>query len=373
MKVLTKNPNNKLEEKFKYFENSGVSIFTCDCFCYALVINQFLTEITAMSEIDQRLKELVRIIQNIQANTNDSKQKRKRRKALGELWELLVNYKYFPYLRTSLWNQYGQQLGNAFEECFEDTKAKVGLQIPDKIDDYNSQRAKIWTWFCNIFRFRFIDYKNDYLKIKKSTIKGKRVIIFTESLDKPIKKNQDSKDNSTLLDLIKAKDEKIPLSLQLIEIINQDPYGIFSRCHIKNKPQGNYQAIALAYASGKSWKEIEQEINITFGTITSFFKRRNNYFKPFFKEYLLGEFKVSKKTQKKLFKDKNSKIKKIFFKKDKLKIINFQDLILYKIESKSWSEILKKLNNKVTGRDLIYFFLDHIQKLSDIFEEEFSL
>lgn len=370
MHRLIINPNYKNDIKFNNFGHFLNNVSLPNSFCYILKMSYLSETIMTMDEIDLRLKELAETIKQI--NSNTPKQKRQKRKAIGDLWELLVNNKRFHFCRIGLQNKQGQQLGKSFDECFNDSLAKVALEITEKIDNYDSQSGSVWNWFRFLLEKRFIDYKNDYLKINKHMVKGEKIIIVNQSLYTQVTTHKgDRQDNLTYLDLLFTEDQKKPLSVQLIEIIQQDKGYIFSGHHIEDKPHANYKDIAIKRVQGKSWKEIGQEMNISVGAITPFFTRSHKFFKPIISEYLFGEVRVSKATQDVVIADINNKMKKTIPGSKGTNILTFQELMLLKLEQKSWENILKKINNAVTYKELVYFYLKTINKLS-IFDKEFN-
>ncbi|MEL6929060.1 MAG: hypothetical protein AAFO95_10525 [Cyanobacteria bacterium J06600_6] len=62
--------------------------------------------------------------------------------------------------------------------------------------------------------------------------------------------------------------------------IAQDPQGIFSATHIRNRPDANFTSISLAKFSGQSWENISLELDIPIGTLSSFYNRWCRRFAP---------------------------------------------------------------------------------------------
>ena len=68
--------------------------------------------------------------------------------------------------------------------------------------------------------------------------------------------------------------ENRPLLSELIyQCIEEDANNIFKSTYIKNKPNANFQVIALARGAGKSWEQISEELDISIPTLSSFFQR----------------------------------------------------------------------------------------------------
>ncbi|MEB3281275.1 MAG: hypothetical protein VKK42_20365 [Lyngbya sp.] len=93
-------------------------------------------------------------------------------------------------------------------------------------------------------------------------------------------------------DLERALEKQQPLtpspglSMQLREVLEEDPNNFFKKQHIRERPDANFRAIALAVIAGKSWKEISVEFDLPIGTLSSFFGRTCRKLAPTFKEYL---------------------------------------------------------------------------------------
>ena len=68
--------------------------------------------------------------------------------------------------------------------------------------------------------------------------------------------------------------EKQPFLSELIyQYIEEDANNVFKSTHIRNKQNANFQFIALARFSGKSWEQISEELDVTIPTLSSFFQR----------------------------------------------------------------------------------------------------
>ncbi|WP_414582279.1 hypothetical protein [Scytonema sp. PCC 10023] len=71
------------------------------------------------------------------------------------------------------------------------------------------------------------------------------------------------------------------------ECIEEDADKIFQRKQMRNRPDANFRAIALATMSGKSWEEISAQFGrIKVAALSNFFQRCCRHFAPKFREYL---------------------------------------------------------------------------------------
>ena len=75
------------------------------------------------------------------------------------------------------------------------------------------------------------------------------------------------------LENIKQRETKPFLSELVYQCIKDDVNNIFQTTHIKNKKNANFQVIALARFSGKSWEQISEELAVPIPTLSSFFQR----------------------------------------------------------------------------------------------------
>lgn len=72
-----------------------------------------------------------------------------------------------------------------------------------------------------------------------------------------------------------------PDLLQILkEFLSEDPNKTFSNIHIRNRPDANFSAIALAKFSGQSWEVISQQLDIPVPTLSSFYNRWCRRFAP---------------------------------------------------------------------------------------------
>ncbi len=76
------------------------------------------------------------------------------------------------------------------------------------------------------------------------------------------------------------------LSVQVRQIIEDDPDDIFKQRHVRGRPEVNFRAIALKTCSGYSRREIAAELGLQEQTLYSFFTRSCKSLKPLFDRYL---------------------------------------------------------------------------------------
>jgi hypothetical protein len=86
------------------------------------------------------------------------------------------------------------------------------------------------------------------------------------------------------LEMIVQQEEPPSLFEMVREQIEEDTEHLFQQAHIKNRPDANFQAIALARLSGKTWDEISAEFQISISTLSVFYQRCCNKFCSQFKQ-----------------------------------------------------------------------------------------
>ncbi|GAA6619180.1 hypothetical protein [Scytonema sp. NUACC26] len=68
--------------------------------------------------------------------------------------------------------------------------------------------------------------------------------------------------------------EKPPSLFEIVrERIEEDADNVFKKASIRHRPDANFQAIALARLSGKTWEEISTSFKISIPTLSVFFQR----------------------------------------------------------------------------------------------------
>jgi DNA-directed RNA polymerase specialized sigma24 family protein len=147
-----------------------------------------------------------------------------------------------------------------YELLYEEAVNKTLIYVCRKIDNYDPERGqdkKFMTW---------VNFRLD------------RVILDTsrEFRDPNISKlpsltDIDSDDSPSLVDTVR-------------ELIEEDAKNLFKKAHVRNHPEASFQAIASARFSGKSWEEISSQFRISVPTLSSFFQRCCEKFRPEFRK-----------------------------------------------------------------------------------------
>ena len=86
--------------------------------------------------------------------------------------------------------------------------------------------------------------------------------------------------SSQNLEKISQPTPHLDLTEILQEYLIRDPQAVFSTTHVRNRPDANFQQIALAKFSGQSWKQISEQLDIPIATLSSFYNRWCRRFSP---------------------------------------------------------------------------------------------
>ena len=150
-----------------------------------------------------------------------------------------------------------------YELLYEEAVNKTLVYVCQNIQKYDPNRgAKFMTW---------VNFRLD-----KLVLEARREFSPPQHQEIP-----------SLADLENLPQPDAPdLSSTMREWIAMDADRIFRREHIRNRPDANFQAIALATLAGQSWEDISTQFQIKIPTLSSFFRRSCQKFAPKFHEYL---------------------------------------------------------------------------------------
>lgn len=192
---------------------------------------------------DARLKQLAITAQQTQPKTKE------RQYALGELVEAIR-------LSGKLIHPRGTN-----NLIYEEAVNRTLMYVCQKIENYDPERGK--GRFMNWVNFRLDKL---LIEVRQEFPTGDD---FSPDFDIPQPDNPPS------------------LGEKIRDCIAEDAKNIFKTVHIKDHPDANFQAIALATTSGKSWAEISADFKgIKVSTLSTFFQRCCQNFESDIKEYL---------------------------------------------------------------------------------------
>ena len=180
-----------------------------------------------------------------------------RQHALGELIEAIrLSGKLSRPHRTRFSPQF-------YELLYEEAVNQTLIYVCRKIDNYDPERGQVKK-FMNWVNFRL---DRDILDTSRKFSDPPGKVPLPPDPFIPFPQNN----SPSLFDKVR-------------ELIEEDAKNIFNRAHVRNHPEANFQVIALARFSGKSWEEISSEFRISVPTLSSFFQRCCEKFRPEFRK-----------------------------------------------------------------------------------------
>lgn len=150
-----------------------------------------------------------------------------------------------------------------YDLLYDEAVNKTLTYVCRKIDNYDPERGdkKFMNWVNFRLERIFIDSCHEF-------------------------REQDIISLPSLIELEKiVQPEELPSLLERVrECIEEDVDNIFKQTHIKNRPDANFLAIALARFSQETWEEISAKFGIPLPTLSSFFQRCCEKFRPKFRQ-----------------------------------------------------------------------------------------
>ncbi|MEL6580830.1 MAG: hypothetical protein AAFQ14_13855 [Cyanobacteria bacterium J06621_12] len=144
---------------------------------------------------------------------------------------------------------------NLYEEAVTETLCYVCLNI----DSYDPERGNK----------KFMNWVN--FKLDKSLLKCYEKYNSYARFEIPSSQN---------LEQIVQPEKNSDLTQKLREYLLSNPNEIFTKPHIRNRPDANFSRVALEKFSGQSWEEISQQLDIPVPTLSSFYNRWCRRFAP---------------------------------------------------------------------------------------------
>jgi len=177
--------------------------------------------------------------------------------ALGELVEAIrLSGRLYHPPRGNISAQFYELI---YDEAVNKTLAYVCL----KIDNYDPERGE--KRFMNWVNFR-LDKVIGELKREES-----RDLPFPPGFENIVMQEPEERSNWAEI---------------LQKCIEEDAENIFKQTHIRHRPDANFANIALARFSGKSWQEISNNLGISLQTLSSFFNRKCETYRNYFRKYI---------------------------------------------------------------------------------------
>lgn len=153
-----------------------------------------------------------------------------------------------------------------YDLLYEEAVNQTLTYICRKIALYDPQRSE-----------RFMTWVN--FRLDKMVIEARRSF-----------SDRDQQELPDLNDLNQIPQSQTETSLATVvqDHIRADPEQIFQAAHIRNRPEVNFQAIALARFQGASWDDLSARYDLKIPTLSSFFQRSCQKFAPHFQAHCLS-------------------------------------------------------------------------------------
>jgi DNA-directed RNA polymerase specialized sigma24 family protein len=162
-----------------------------------------------------------------------------------------------------------RQLKGNYSEIYAEALQRLFYYITKQIDDYTPDKGKVIQWANGQLRWKFMDAIRDWKEFDKDA-----EILSLDELEQ--------------VSIYWVKENLAPsLSEQLIEIVKEDPQGIFQQTYTGKNPRANFRYIALKRNIDEvSWSELSEELGVKLVTLSNFYRRCLDKFAPLIIKYL---------------------------------------------------------------------------------------
>ena len=220
------------------------------------------TERLEQPHLDNLLRQLAIAAQE------EPKGSRARQRALTELISALLSSRKLTRPRKG-------QFKGLYEDIYAEALQRLFSFVCDRIDDYSTSRGEVLQWVNFLLSRRFfIEASRDYLP---TVYKG----MDARSVKRLTLEHLDQSNPSEL------NPQMIPsLSQEVKACLEEDPEGLFKSASVTDRPEANFQYIAIGRLEGYSWQDLSTEFEISVPTLSSFYRRCLARFSPKLKVYL---------------------------------------------------------------------------------------
>lgn len=150
-----------------------------------------------------------------------------------------------------------------YDLLYEEAVNKTLTYVCRHINNYDPDRGKFMTW---------VNFRLD-----RVAIESRREFSHPATVDLPSLND---------LDNIEQPENSPSLPEVVRKFLEEDRDKLFRRTYVRDCPEANFRAIALARLSGKTWEEISRELEVKIPTLSSFFQRCCEKFRPQFQDCL---------------------------------------------------------------------------------------
>ncbi len=166
-------------------------------------------------------------------------------------------------------------------EIYQEALSLTMLEVCQKIDSYKVEK-EVRQW-CN-----FILKMRQYDVIKTYKNQGVTAIPRFSKHNPPNRDNVTFSgfDSSEDLENLLIPEERRSASMELRQLIEEDPDSMFSCEFVRDRPDVNFKVLAIAHIwDDRSWSDIAEEFDLHIQTVYGFFKNKMVQFCPYFRDY----------------------------------------------------------------------------------------
>lgn len=215
-----------------------------------------------MLEVDVLLEELALSAQSLPLGSHE------RRMVLARLVQTIQN-------SGRLVHPLKGRFKGFYDEVYLEALQRLFLHLCERIEDFDPSRGTVLEWANFLLSRRFfISASREYLPVMPDGIDPKSIVrLSINDLDQDQRFSHYNQGNT-----IKGQEVR--------ELLSSDPKGLFCKTHIVNRPEANFQRIALQRLDGFSWQEISAQLGVSVPTLSSFYQRALDKLGPILREYL---------------------------------------------------------------------------------------
>ena len=154
---------------------------------------------------------------------------------------------------------------NFYPVIYEEAVVQTMTYICTKIDNYDPQRGQ----------GKFMNWVN--FRLDKNVLMCRQEFSYS-GIGEPIRLAD--------AEIIPYRDQAPAMADLLYQCIENDSQGFFQKKCIPGNAQANFRAIALKRLSGKTWKEIAEELDSNISRLSAFYRRNCQKFQTILKQEL---------------------------------------------------------------------------------------
>ena len=154
---------------------------------------------------------------------------------------------------------------NFYPLIYEEAVIQTLTYICTKIDNYDPNRGQ----------GRFMNWVN--FRLDRNVLMCRQQFNYS-GIGEPIRLAE--------TEIIPYRERGLTMADLLYQCIEKDTKGIFQRTSVSGNVQANFRAIALRRLSGKTWKEIAEELHSNVSVLSAFYRRNCQKFKTILKQEL---------------------------------------------------------------------------------------